>query len=77
MVHFYKTYHILLNGDGAAVVSDGVFEGLKSAGAFAPSNPDRLEIESETTNPPKVVLGLGNGGMAPIPQRDEVVIYHE
>lgn len=75
--HTHKTYHILLNSEGGAVVSEGVYEGLRQAGAFAPNNLDRLEVGDTTANPPAVVMGTNNGRPAPVPARDQITIYHE
>ncbi len=73
-VHHFKTYHILLNGDGRAVVSPGVFQGLKRAKAF--NDPQGLAVESHTKKPPKQILGTKGGMMGLVPHRDEVTIYH-
>ncbi len=73
-VHHHKTYHILLNGEGRAVVSPGVFQGLKKAKAF--NDPNGLAVEAHTPKPPKQVLGTKGGMMGLVPQRDEVTIYH-
>lgn len=75
VVHQHKTYHILLNGEGRAVVSPGVFQGLKSAKAF--NDPKGLSIEAHTKKPPNQVLGTKGGMMGLVPSRDEVTIYHE
>lgn len=73
--HYHKTYHILLNDQGRAVVSPGVYKGLLSAQAF--SGDDPLILETHTTKPPNQVLGTKNGMMGLIPTRDKTVIYHE
>ena len=74
-VHLHKTYHILLNDQGRAVVSPGVYKGLLSAKAF--SGDDPLKLETHTTKPPDQVLGTRNGMMGLVPQRDKTIIYHE
>ena len=74
-VHQFKTYHILLNGEGRAVVSPGVFQGLKHAKAF--NDPKGLAVEAHTEKPPKQVLGTKGGMMGLVPSRQEVTIYHE
>lgn len=73
-IHHHKAYHILLNGDGRAVVSPGVFQGLKRAKAFG--DPKGLAVEAHTTKPPKQTLGTKGGMMGLVPTRDEVTIYH-
>jgi len=73
-LHPFKTYHIMLNGEGRAVVSPGVFNGLKQANAF---HADGLGIESHTDNPPNQVLGTKGGMMGLVQTRpDPVIIYH-
>ncbi len=74
-VHHHKTYHILLNGEGRAVVAPGVFQGLKHAKAF--NDPKGLAVEAHTEKPPKQVLGTKGGMMGLVPSRQEVTIYHE
>lgn len=74
-VHTHKTYHILLNGEGAAVVSPRVLDGLRRAGAFDPLVG--LAVAGEVLDPPTVVLGRRDGRLAPVPQRDRIIVYHE
>ena len=71
VVHYHKTYHIMLNGDGFAVLSPQVYRGVMAAGMGG------LLLVDHTDTPPTVVLGTKDGAMAPVPQRDTTVIYHE
>ena len=73
--HFHKTYHIMLNEEGRAVVSPGVYRGLLAAGAF--TEEGGLQMVTHTTKPPNQVLGTKNGMMGLVPQRPKTVIYHE
>ena len=75
IVHQHKTYHIMLNGDGRAVVSPGVFQSLKRAKAF--NDVDGLAVEAHTDKPPNQVLGTKGGMMGLVPSRDKMTIYHE
>lgn len=69
--HTHKTYHIMLNDQGAAVVSPGVFEGLQNAGM------GDLYVESHVEKPPNQVLGTKGGMMGLVPTRPQVTIYHD
>ncbi len=72
--HQHKTYHIMLNSEGRAVVSPGVYRGLHEANAFKTGG---LAIESHTDTPPNQVLGTKNGMMGMVPsRRPPVTIYH-
>ncbi len=74
-IHQYKTYHIMLNGDGRAVVSPGVFQSLRNAKAF--NDPAGLAVEAHTKTPPNQVLGTKGGMMGLVPSREAITIYHE
>ncbi len=74
VLHPFKTYHIMLNSEGRAVVSPGVFQSLKAAGAF---HADGLAIQAHTDNPPNQVLGTKGGMMGLVQTKpDPVIIYH-
>lgn len=69
-VHLVRTYHILMNGEGRAVVSPTVFQGLKKAGMGG------LAVEAHTPDPPKQILGTKGGQMGLVPQRDQLVVHY-
>lgn len=72
--HQHKTYHIMVNSEGRAVVSPGVYRGLHEANAFRTGG---LAIESHTDTPPNQIMGTKNGMMGLVPQRRKpVTIYH-
>ena len=72
--HQHKTYHIMFNSEGRAVVSPGVFRSLQQANAFKSGS---MAIESHTDSPPNQVLGTKNGMMGLVPsRRPPVTIYH-
>lgn len=55
--HPCKTYHLVLDSEGAVVVSPGVWAGLQRA-----NSPD-LSVESSVKDPPHQTLGLGTPTM--------------
>lgn len=69
--HSFKTYHILLNGEGRAVVSPGVFKSLKQVGFGG-----ELAVEAHTTEPPNQVIGTKGGKAGIIPQRERMVFHN-
>lgn len=75
VAHLCKTYHILLNEVGKAVVSPTVYKGLLQAGAF--TEEGGLRVITHTTKPPNQILGARGGMMGIVPQRQQTVIYHE
>lgn len=68
--HLFKTYHISVNDQGAAIVSPGVLEGLRRAGMGG------FAVESGVVDPPTKVLGGSNGKLVEIPRRDRIVAWH-
>ena len=55
--HEVKTYHLVLDGEGACVVSPGVFAGLRQV------NMGPMLVESEVPNPPAQTLKLVTPGV--------------
>lgn len=65
--HPVKTYHIVTNDAGTAVVSPGVFAGLRRGGMGG------FTVDAQVVNPPNQVLGPG-GEVRP---RESIVLYHQ
>lgn len=82
--HPVKTLHFNLESDGTCIVSNTVYETLKSVGAIrgTPTNgPDVaagfavFDYENAVNNPPSLRLGMGRGGnMRQIRQRQTIHI---
>lgn len=68
--HPFKTYHIAVNSDGAAIVSPTVFDGMKRGGMGG------FVVDGEVANPPTQVLGARNGKFHRVHRRDEIIVYH-
>lgn len=68
-VHFYKSYHILVNDAGQAFLSPEVMRNVRRAGM------GDLRILKHTTKPPTVVVGTKGGVMGPVPQRTVIKHY--
>lgn len=51
--HYHKAHHIDLDGEGYAIVSEGVLEELRGLGMAG------LSIENEVKAPPPLVIGAG------------------
>lgn len=67
-VHQAKTYHIRVDDEGASIVSETVFEGLKSGGAI---NDKQFMVGAHIKNPPARILGR-NGEVI---QRKKITLY--
>lgn len=80
VIHLYKTYHINVNGDGAAIVSPGVFRGLQQAGAFDTvfdGGDAPFRVDAHVPTPPTQILGTDRGRYQELKQRDKIAIWHE
>lgn len=60
--HTKKTYHLWLDGEGAAVVSPEVFQHLRAIGQG--ELPRQFRVESKVEKPPGATINM-NGGRQP------------
>jgi hypothetical protein len=53
VIHTKKTYHLQLDGEGAVIVSDTIYDRLREAGM------PKLKVANEVKAPPSQKVGIG------------------